>query len=342
MSVIANVMTQDVRLEQLTQWVHSLPGWEHAMLEPASADASFRRYFRARGVEGTAVCMDAPPDKEDVHPFVDITHRLEATGVHVPKILAQNMLDGFLLLEDLGSTPYLNELSPQSVNGLYADALHALLQFQQAECGHLPAYTERLLRTEMQLMPEWFLKMHLGLSDEEIPYELIDHTFEFLIDAAMGQPVAFVHRDYHSRNLMITSENSPGIIDYQDAVLGPATYDLVSLLRDCYVVWPQAQVEWWVDCFRKEAIMQGSIPPVDAASFQRWFDLMGLQRHIKVLGIFARLNHRDGKANYLNDLPLVLSYVLEVGSRYHETSELVEWMRSVGIPQRIGTVHIPT
>lgn len=338
---VANVMTQDVRLEQLTQWVHSLPGWEHALLEVASADASFRRYFRARTVDGTAICMDARPDKEDVRPFVDITRRLQAKGVHAPTILAQNLLDGFLLLEDLGNTPYLQALSPQTVNNLYADALHALLQLQQADCDHLPAYNERMLRAEMQLMPDWFLSTHLGFSDDEIPHDLINHTIEALVEEAVGQPVAFVHRDYHSRNLMITGDDSPGIIDYQDAVLGPATYDLVSLLRDCYVVWPQSQVAVWVDCFRKEAISQGTIPPVDADNFQRWFDLMGLQRHLKVLGIFARLYHRDGKAGYLNDLPLVLSYVLEIGSRYHETSELVEWMRQAGIPQRIGTVHIP-
>ena len=334
-------MTQDVRLEQLTQWVCSLPGWEHSLLEPASADASFRRYFRVRGTEGTAICMDAPPDKENISPFIDITRRLEATGVHVPAILAQNLLDGFLLLEDLGSTHFLSLLGPENVKDLYADALHALLQIQQADCNHLPAYNERLLRTEMQLMPEWFLKTHLGFNDDEIPHELIAHTFENLMESAIGQPVAFVHRDYHSRNLMITQENSPGIIDYQDAVIGPATYDLVSLLRDCYVVWPQSQVEWWVECFRKEAISAGTLPPVDQHSFQRWFDLMGLQRHIKVLGIFSRLNHRDGKPGYLNDLPLVLSYVLEIGSKYPETSELVEWMCNAGIPQRIGTVNIP-
>lgn len=341
MSVIANVMTQDVRLEQLTQWVRSLSGWEQATLEPASADASFRRYFRAHRAEGTAICMDAPPDKEDISPFVDITRRLEATGVHTPQLLAQNLLDGFLLLEDLGSTHFLSQLNPQTVNNLYSDALHALLKIQQADCDHLPAYNERLLRNEMQLMPEWFLKTHLGFSALELPQQLLDETFEFLIESAIGQPVAFVHRDYHSRNLMLTQENNPGVIDYQDAVIGPATYDLVSLLRDCYVAWPQSQVERWVDCFRKEAISLGNIPPVDAQNFQRWFDLMGLQRHIKVLGIFARLYHRDGKAGYLNDLPLVLSYVLEIGSRYHETSELVEWMHRVGIPQRIGTVHIP-
>ncbi len=341
MSALDEVMTQDVRFEQLTQWVNSLPGWEHALLEPASADASFRRYFRARGTEGTAICMDAPPDKEDIRPFVDITRRLAETGVHVPQLLAQNLLDGFLLLEDLGSTPFLNQLGPANVKDLYADALHALLQFQTADCDHLPAYNERTLRSEMGLMPEWFLKTHLGFSDDDIPHELISHTFESLIESAIGQPVAFVHRDYHSRNLMITKENSPGIIDYQDAVIGPATYDLVSLLRDCYIVWPQLQVEWWVNCFRKEAIAQGVLPPVDENTYRQWFDLMGLQRHIKVLGIFARLYHRDGKAGYLQDLPLVLSYVLEIGSRYPETSELVEWMRRAGIPERIGTVQIP-
>ncbi len=334
-------MTQDVRLEQLTQWVCSLPGWEHAVLEPASADASFRRYFRARSPDGAAICMDAPPDKEDITPFIDITRRLEATGVHAPQILAQNLLDGFLLLEDLGSTHFLSQLGPENVQNLYADALQALLQFQQADCNHLPAYSERTLRTEMALMPEWFLKTHLGFSDDEIPHELIAHTFEALIEEAVGQPVAFVHRDYHSRNLMITQENSPGIIDYQDAVIGPATYDLVSLLRDCYVVWPQSQVEWWVECFRKEAISAGVLPPVDQHSFLRWFDLMGLQRHIKVLGIFARLNHRDGKPGYLDDLPLVLSYVLHVGAKYPETSDLVQWLCEAGIPKRIGTVQIP-
>ncbi|WP_308874751.1 aminoglycoside phosphotransferase family protein [Thiothrix subterranea] len=253
-------MTQDTRLEQLTQWVNSLPNWEHAVLEPASADASFRRYFRARGTDGTAICMDAPPDKEDIRPFVEVTHLLSATGVHAPQLLAQNLLDGFLLLEDLGNTSYLSQLTPETAKDLYADALHALLQLQQADCDHLPAYNERTLRREMELMPEWFLKTHLGFSDEQIPHELIQQTFEDLIESAIGQPVAFVHRDYHSRNLMVTPDNNPGIIDYQDAVLGPATYDLVSLLRDCYIVWPQAQVEWWVDCYRKEAIAAGCYP----------------------------------------------------------------------------------
>ena len=334
-------MTQDTRLEQLTQWVNSLPGWEYSVLEPASADASFRRYFRVRGTEGTAICMDAPPDKENIHPFVEVTRLLAATEVHVPQLLAQNLLDGFLLLEDLGNTSYLSQLSEATAKNLYADALQALLHLQQADCDNLPAYNEKTLRREMELMPEWFLKTHLGFRDAEIPHELIKQTFEHLIESAIGQPVAFVHRDYHSRNLMVTTENNPGIIDYQDALLGPATYDLVSLLRDCYIVWPQAQVEWWVNSYRKEAIALGILPPVDQQTYRQWFDLMGLQRHLKVLGIFARLNHRDGKPGYLDDLPRVLSYVLEIGSRYPETSELIEWMRSAGIPERIGTVDIP-
>lgn len=333
-------MTQDVRLEQLTQWVHSLPDWEHAILEPASADASFRRYFRARGTEGTAICMDAPPDKEDVTTFIDITHRLHQAGVHAPQLHAQNLLDGFLLLEDLGSTPYLSRLSAETVKDLYADALSTLMLLQQAEADNLPLYDDQRLRAEMDLMPQWFLKTHLGLSEHEIPYDLINNTFNALVDSALEQPSVFVHRDYHSRNLMLTPKHNPGVIDYQDAVLGPATYDLVSLLRDCYIVWPQQQVEWWVDCYRKEAILQGVIPPIDQPTFMQWFDLMGLQRHIKVLGIFARLYHRDGKEAYLQDLPLVLSYVLKIGARHSETHELAQWLLEVATPH-IGTVTIP-
>lgn len=340
MSTTPDVMTQDKRLEQLTQWVNSLPGWEHALLEPASADASFRRYFRARGPEGTAICMDAPPDKENVLPFVDITGRLQATGVHVPVLLAQNLMDGFLLMEDLGSTPYLDRLNFATAKNLYADALQSLLTLQQADCDHLPLYDESRLRAEMELMPEWFLGTHLGFTPDRLPLELLQHAFDALVESALEQPLVFVHRDYHSRNLMVTDSQNPGVIDYQDAVLGPATYDLVSLLRDCYILWPQSQVDWWMTCFRKEAIALGVLPPVDHATYVRWFDLMGLQRHIKVLGIFARLYHRDGKSGYLQDLPRVLSYVVNVGARYPETSELVQWLHNSGVTQRIGLIPL--
>lgn len=343
-------MTQDVRLHQLTQWVHSLPEWSTADLQPASADASFRRYFRASQANGsngnagkTAVVMDAPPEKEDTAPFIDITKRLLAAQVHAPAILAENTEKGFLLLEDLGNSPLLDALQKHQGNTdqLYNDAMQALLQLQTANSDNLPLYDAKHLHTEMMLMPDWFLTKHLAFEHDSIPHDLIAHTFQQLSEAATEQPQVFVHRDYHSRNLMITEQQNPGVIDYQDAVIGPCTYDLVSLLRDCYIAWPQHRIEKKVEQFRKAAIEAGNIPPVDARSFKRWFDLMGLQRHIKVLGIFARLYHRDGKQNYLNDLPLTLSYVLQVGAKYPETSQLIEWMLQTGIAKRIGTVNIP-
>jgi hypothetical protein len=333
-------MTQDVRLEQLTEWVHTLPDWQAASLAPASADASFRRYFRVTQGEHTAIAMDAPPDKENCTPFVDITARLLNAEVAAPQIYAQNLMDGFLLLEDFGNTPLLNELSPVNADALYETAMDTLLHIQHADVHGLPEYSAEFLRREVDLMPEWFLKTHLGFSEENIPFKLIDTTFTNLIEAVQQQPVSFVHRDYHSRNLML-APNKLGVIDYQDAVWGPITYDLVSLLRDCYVVWPQQRVKRWALAFHKEAINAGVLPPIDEVSFMRWFDLMGLQRHLKVLGIFARLNHRDGKSGYLKDLPLTLSYVLTVGAQHPETCRLVEWMRQAHIPERIGTVDIP-
>ncbi|HPY41460.1 MAG TPA: phosphotransferase [Thiolinea sp.] len=334
-------MTQDVRLEQLTEWINTLPDWQGASLAPASADASFRRYFRVTKNNNTAIAMDAPPEKENCAPFVDITSRLQEAEVAAPVIYAQNLLDGFLLLEDFGNLPLLNLLDPLNADPLYESAMDALLHIQQADIEGLPEYSTEFLRREVDLMPEWFLKKHLGFAEEDIPYKLIDTTFNNLIEAVLEQPVSFVHRDYHSRNLMLTKEDKLGVIDYQDAVWGPITYDLVSLLRDCYVVWPQQRVKRWALAFHKEAINAGVLPPIDEISFLRWFDLMGLQRHLKVLGIFARLNHRDGKSGYLKDLPLTLSYVLTVGSQHPETCRLVEWMRQARIPERIGTVDIP-
>ncbi len=334
-------MTQDVRREQLAVWVHSLAGWGNATLELATDDASFRRYFRASQDGRTAIVMDSPPDKEPVAPFIDMTARLYEAGVHVPEIFAQNPLDGFLLLEDFGNTLLLNAIHPGNADHLYADAMQALLKVQQADVEHLPDYHEEMLYRELNIMPEWFLGQHLGFAPHDIPQGLIEDTFGFIVEELLEQPVAFTHRDFHSRNLMLTATDSPGVIDHQGAVLGPVTYDLVSLLRDCYIAWPQQRVDYWSCQFRKMAIAAGTIPPVDEPTFKRWFDLTGLQRHIKVLGIFARLNHRDGKSGYLKDLPLTLSYVMQIGSRYQETARLVEWMRQAGIPERVGTVVIP-
>lgn len=334
------IMDKDERLQQLSQWIGSLPDWNNATLTVASADASFRRYFRVHKEGKTAVAMDAPPTHEDCHPFVDVTTRLLHCDVHAPKIIEQNLLDGFLLLEDLGDTQLLSELSPANVDHLYHEAMTELYKLQQADSQGLPTYNEQMLRNEMELMPEWFLKTHLQLADHEIPSELLDSTFQALTESALEQPTCFVHRDFHSRNLMLKPDNSLAVIDFQDAVQGPITYDLVSLLRDCYVHWPHNRVEKWALCFHKNAIQQGNIPPVEEAVFLRWFDLMGLQRHIKVLGIFARLYHRDGKSGYLKDLPLVLSYVLTVGRKHPETSQLVAWMQDVGIPDRIGLTEL--
>lgn len=338
--VITTTMKNDQRLQELTQWLHSLPNWENANISVASADASFRRYFRADNLEQTAVAMDAPPDLEDIHPFVDVTTRLLQAGVHAPAIIEQNLLDGFLLLEDLGNTPLLTKLCPASVDHLYQEALNTLIDIQSADATGLPPYDHDFLTMEMELMPEWFLAKHLGMHEKQIPQQLLKDTFEAITASALEQPQTFVHRDYHSRNLMCTPDNHLAVIDYQDAMYGPITYDLVSLLRDCYVHWPQSRVEKWALCFHKHAIKKGTLPPIDEQRFLRWFDLMGLQRHIKVLGIFARLYHRDGKSGYLKDLPLVLSYVLSVGGRYPETSALVAWMEESGIPQRIGTTQL--
>lgn len=333
-------MAQDVRLAQLKQWVRSLSGWGNTQFEVASADASFRRYFRALNGNRTAIVMDAPPELEDSATFIDITRRLLDAEVHAPLIIADNLAAGFLLLQDFGNTPLLSQLDPACADQHYQQALQELLKLQKANTSHLPAYTTERLRAEMDLMPEWFLGAHLQFADSDIPRDLIEQTFDQLAAEIYRQPTTFVHHDYHSRNLMLT-DGQTGVIDYQDAVLGPITYDLVSLLRDCYIAWPEQQVTRWALSFHKVAVSAGTIPPMDEKSFLRWFDLTGLQRHIKVLGIFSRLNHRDGKNAYLNDLPLVLSYILTVGARHPETSQLVEWLRSAGIPERIGTVTIP-
>lgn len=331
----------DQRLAELTQWIHEDLGWKDAQLTVASADASFRRYFRIRHDGQTTIAMDAPPDKEDITPFIDITNRLLKTNTHVPALIAQNMERGFLILEDLGNTPYLDKLDDSSADALYHDAFDALIQMQAADITALPAYDEQRLHDEMQLMPEWFLKTHLNIKLTNAEQETVTSSFAFLIEQIAQQPSAhFVHRDYHSRNLMMTASRNPGVIDYQDAVAGPIAYDLVSLLRDCYIHWPHAQVYSWALQFRDKALAAGVITEIDDQSFLKNFDIMGLQRHIKVLGIFCRLAHRDGKTNYLNDLPLTLSYVLDIARHYPELHDLLALFDTHDIPARIGTVEI--
>jgi aminoglycoside/choline kinase family phosphotransferase len=245
----------------------------------------------------------------------------------VPQILQQDLRQGFLLLSDLGSQPYLDALNAQSVERLYGDALGALAVMQACvSADELPPYNETLLRREMALFPDWFLTTHLGLELSESEQQLLADAFGLLADNAQAQPQVFVHRDYHSRNLMVCDHN-PGILDFQDAVHGPVTYDLVSLLRDCYIAWPREQVEEWVQGYHDIALDHGIIRSPMSEQFLRWFDLMGVQRHLKAIGIFARLNHRDGKPGYLNDIPRTLGYVEEVSGRYPALADFAAFIQ---------------
>ncbi len=310
------------RLQQLKHWLENELDFTEYTLQPASADASFRRYFRVLH-EGTSyVVMDAPPLKEDSRPFIRISKMFFDLGLNVPEVIDDSLQQGFLLLSDLGSTPYLDVLEEETVERLYGDALGALATLQACapDNAGLPAYDRALLLSEMELSREWLMGRHLGLSPDAAQTAMIDSAFRLLAENALAQPRVCVHRDYHSRNLMRTGMNNPGILDFQDAVIGPVTYDLVSLLRDCYIDWPRARVEDWALGYLELALQSGILQSEhdDPQQYLRWFDLMGMQRHLKAAGIFARLKHRDGKAGYLQDIPRTLGYVVEVADRYDE------------------------
>jgi len=285
-------------------------------IEVASADASFRSYWRASDGTRSWIVMDAPPQLEDVRPWLDIGLRLHDAGLHTPEVIAADVAQGFVLMEDLGTRTYLPELNDGSAPGLYADALAALLRMQtQVSAGGLPVFDATRTIPEMELLGAWFLERHLGCTLGCGDWDVVEAAFRLIASSADEQPRSFMHRDYHSRNLLITSDNNPGIIDFQGAMLGPVAYDLASLLRDCYITWPIEQVDRWVEAYRAR-LADAGIVRVDGAHFRRWFDLIGLQRHLKVLGIFCRLYYRDGKAGYLADLPRVLDYVVSVARLY--------------------------
>jgi aminoglycoside/choline kinase family phosphotransferase len=290
---------------------------------PASSDASFRQYFRVATPDGPVILMDAPPEFEDSHPFVEIDQRLRDAGANVPRILAADLEQGFLLLSDLGDDIYLGQLDADNADALYGDAIETLVAMQaHADCRGLPPYDAELLHREMALFPDWLLERHLGL-DLRDARPALSATFEQLAESALEQPRVFVHRDYHSRNLMRTARDNPGILDFQDAVAGPVSYDLVSLLRDCYVAWPDERVDHWIEQYLRLADAAG-IETGGAARFRRWFDLMGVQRHLKASGIFARLYHRDGKAGYLPDIPRTWGHVRARFGQYEELEPLAE------------------
>lgn len=329
----------DQRLHQLEQWLNTL-GYHDYQLEPASADASFRRYFRVRHAGASFIVMDAPPEQEDTGPFIWVAQLLADAGLHVPQIQAHDSEQGFLQLSDLGNELYLSVLDAQRVEPLYADALDALLRLQQHPAPDwLPDYDRALLLQEMQLFAHWYLQRHLGLELAAQQQRVLQASFEHLADVALAQPRVIVHRDYHSRNLLL-SEPNPGVIDFQDAVLGPVTYDPASLLRDCYIAWPRAQVEQWVRDYHHQARQAGILGQhIDAGQFQRWFDLMGVQRHLKASGIFARLNYRDNKPGYLADIPRTLGYVLEIMVDYPELAAFAQLLHDLRVPQRLQEIQ---
>jgi N-acetylmuramate 1-kinase len=319
----------DARLNTLIQWLKGLKtSWQLDLdsLAPASADASFRRYFRIESKNPefpTLIVMDAPPQHEPLETFLKVDLLLSDAGLNVPKILEKNIVEGFLLLNDLGTTTYLAKLNDETANHLYKDATQALVRMQLAsKAGVLPNYDEALLQRELDLFPEWYLKKHLGIDLSETQQVQLKKSFELIIENNLAQAKVYVHRDFHSRNLMVTKEHNPGVIDFQDAVYGPITYDASSLWRDAYIAWPEEKVLDWVIQFWEEGRRVGLAMPNDFGEFYRDFEWMGLQRHLKVLGIFARLFHRDGKDSYLNNIPLVFKYAIATANRYIELKPL--------------------
>jgi aminoglycoside/choline kinase family phosphotransferase len=328
-------MSHDTRLNLLHDWLSSSLGMTDFSIEPASADASFRRYFRVFADNKTWVAMDAPPDKEDCEPFVRVAQLIEACGAQAPHIYQQDKTNGFMLLSDLGSTPYLNQLDEDSADGLYQQAIDALILMQSIQNG-LPDYDAQLLNNEMALFKDWYIGQHLNVSLSNEQSTMLQTIFDYLAQSALKQKKVFVHRDYHSRNLMITADKNPGIIDFQDAVNGPISYDLVSLLKDCYIAWPRKKLLTWLNYYvENNPLLDQSLD-----DFIKAFELMGLQRHLKAIGIFARLNHRDGKPNYLDDIPRTLAYVYDVSARYEELAPLLKLLQSLNIQADPDTLEL--
>ena len=320
----------DDRRSRLEHWLQRQFRGARFVLTPASEDASFRRYFRAALEDGRSfIAMDAPPDKEDCRPFVHVAALLKAAGVHAPEVRSQDLAAGFLLLSDLGTRTYLAELNADNADRLLGDAIDALVAWQLAtRAGELPPYDEALLRREMNLFPEWYVGRHRGRTLGAARQQALEGIFALLVKSALAQPAVYVHRDYMPRNLMLTDPN-PGVLDFQDAVLGPITYDMVSLVRDAFLSWDEERVLDW--CVRYWEKAKQARLPVDAdfGEFWRALEWMGLQRHLKVLGIFARINYRDGKPKYLGDTPRFLGYARHVAKRYRELAPLLRLLDEI-------------
>lgn len=316
-------------------------GTEVPALAVASADAGFRRYWRLPHGAGTVIAVDAPPETEDNAGFVRLARAFRGIGLNVPEIFAEDFDRGFLLVADLGTQHYLDQLDAGNADRLYGDAIGALLALQAAAPrDDLPEYDEPFLRRELGIFDEWLLDGLLSLPQADQERPVLELTYDLLVESALVQPRVCVHRDFHSRNLMLTDTANPGILDFQDAVIGPVTYDLVSLLRDCYIDWPEQRVQAWMSAYVDLARQSGILAEEHTAPFGGWFDLMGIQRHLKAAGIFARLALRDGRPDYLRYLPRTLGYVQDVGARYPALVPLADFIRQRVLP-RIGSVMRP-
>lgn len=316
----------DKRQQELLKWLSEVLKTDDFTCETASSDASFRRYFRVSLSGQTYIAMDAPPEKEDCTAFLAIAKLLRQQGVNAPKVFKQSLSKGFLLLSDLGKACFLDKLTLESVDNLYSQAVGVLhLVHELPVLGlTIPAYDSELLQREMDLFNVWFLDGLLGIKLSTSEHTELTAMMDVLIESALEQPQVFVHRDYHSRNLMLADKGEIGVIDFQDAVVGPITYDLVSLFRDCYIDWPDDKVYAWLDQFLQQRHTKGCLYNVDTASFYQWFDLMGAQRHMKAIGIFSRLLLRDKKSGYLQDIPRTLGYLVNVCSQYKALSPMAK------------------
>ena len=323
--------SSDQRAQLLLRWLTDDLNLQINTIEPASCDASFRRYFRVSHNESSRIVMDAPPNKETTEPFIRLANLFKQAQVHVPIIFQQNTEQGFLLLEDLGCNCYLDALRSKNADALYQSAMDSLFRLQSnvdIKTSLLPVYDDALLTRELNIFYDWFLGQLLGMI---LPESVKQGVNRLLIESALQQPQVCVHRDYHSRNLMLLDADSPGVIDFQDAVIGPISYDLVSLLRDCYIRWPQQQVYGWMEQ-HYHRLVQAGILTVDLTQFKRWFDLMGLQRHLKAIGIFARLHLRDDKSAYLTDIPRTMSYIIDICEIYPELADFKNFLQQQVLP----------
>ncbi len=313
----------DVRAEQACQWALSALNLETAGFAPASADASFRRYFRLSHGAQSWIVMDAPPEREDCRPFLRVAALLSEAGVHVPILIAQDLGRGYLLLSDLGAQTYLDVLTPDNADALFDAAIDALIAWQRASRADvLPEYDAALLHRELALFPDWYLARHLGVTLDGAPLAAWNAICGLLVDNALAQPRVYVHRDYMPRNLMFSLPN-PGVLDFQDAVYGPIAYDPICLFKDAFLSWPESRVENWLRLYHRRALGAG-LPVPAWPDFLRDAEWIGVQRHMKVLGIFARINYRDGKPKYLADTPRFIAYVMTVARKYPELAALAD------------------